>query len=393
MNHTPNANRLHIGVYGKCNCGKSSLINAISNQASAIVSDTKGTTTDPVFKAMEIHPIGPCVLIDTPGFDDTTTLGKLRVEASEKAADRTDIAIMVFCDTDFTHEKQWLDTFKQKKIPVVAVINKADIIDSKHIKNKIFQELKLNAITVSALNKTGIDDLKEALVRSVPEDYEVKSITSHLANKDDVVLLVMPQDIQAPKGRLILPQVQTIRDLLDNKCIVVSTTTDQLETALSTLKNPPKLIITDSQVFDVVYRQKPEESILTSFSALFARYKGDIDVYVSGAEKIPHLKETDTVLIAEACSHNALDGDIGREKIPAMLRKIAGEKLKVEIVSGVDFPKDLSKYALIIHCGGCMFNRKYILSRIEKAKGQNIPITNYGIAIAKIKGILEKISY
>ncbi|MBQ4542703.1 MAG: [Clostridia bacterium] len=198
---------------------------------------------------------------------------------------------------------------------------------------------------------------------------------------------------QAPKGRLILPQVQTIRDLLDNKCIVVSATTDQLETALSTLKNPPKLIITDSQVFDIVYKQKPEESILTSFSALFARYKGDIDVYVSGAEKIPHLKETDTVLIAEACSHNALDGDIGREKIPAMLRKIAGEKLKVEIVSGVDFPKDLSNYDLVIHCGGCMFNRKYILSRIEKAVSQNVPITNYGIAIAKMKGILDKITY
>ena len=388
MNHTPNANRLHIGVYGKCNCGKSSLINAISNQDAAIVSDTKGTTTDPVLKTMEIHPIGPCVLIDTPGFDDTTTLGKLRVEATEKAADRTDIAVLIFCDTDFSYEKQWLDTFKEKKIPVVAVINKADILDSEYIKSKIKQELKLDAITVSALNKSGIDELKEALTRLVPEDYEVKSITSHLVNKDDVVLLVMPQDIQAPKGRLILPQVQTIRDLLDNRCIVVSTTTDQLKNALSTLKNPPKLIITDSQVFDT-----PKESILTSFSALFARYKGDIDVYVSGAEKIPHLKETDTVLIAEACTHNALDGDIGREKIPAMLRKIAGEKLKVEIVSGVDFPKDLSNYDLVIHCGGCMFNRKYILSRIEKAVSQNVPITNYGIAIAKMKGILDKITY
>ncbi len=393
MNHTPNANRLHIGVYGKCNCGKSSLINAISNQDAAIVSDTKGTTTDPVLKTMEIHPIGPCVLIDTPGFDDTTTLGKLRVEATEKAADRTDIAVLIFCDTDFSYEKQWLYTFKEKKIPVVAVINKADILDSEYIKSKIKQELKLDAITVSALNKSGIDELKEALTRLVPEDYEVKSITSHLVNKDDVVLLVMPQDIQAPKGRLILPQVQTIRDLLDNRCIVVSTTTDQLKNALSTLKNPPKLIITDSQVFDTVYEQKPKESILTSFSALFARYKGDIDVYVSGAEKIPHLKETDTVLIAEACTHNALDGDIGREKIPAMLRKIAGEKLKVEIVSGVDFPKELSNYDLVIHCGGCMFNRKYILSRIEKAVSQNVPITNYGIAIAKMKGILDKITY
>ncbi|MBQ3115150.1 MAG: [Clostridia bacterium] len=393
MNTTPNANRLHIGVFGKCNCGKSSLINVISNQASAIVSDTKGTTTDPVFKAMEIHPIGPCVLIDTPGFDDTTALGKLRVEASKNATDRKDIAIMVFCDTDFEHEKQWLEIFRQKNIPAVAVINKADIIDSEYIKNKILQELNLNAITVSALNKTGIQELKEALVRLVPEDYEIKSITSHLVNQDDVVLLVMPQDIQAPKGRLILPQVQTIRDLLDNKCIVVSTTTDQLEKALLSLCKSPKLIITDSQVFDTVYNKKPQDSILTSFSALFARYKGDIDIYVSGAEKILELKETDTVLIAEACSHNALDGDIGREKIPAMLRKIAGEKLNVEIVSGVDFPKDLSKYSLIIHCGGCMFNRKYILSRIEKAVQQNIPITNYGIAIAKIKGILNKISY
>lgn len=393
MNTTPNANRLHIAVFGKCNCGKSSLINALSNQESAIVSDTKGTTTDPVFKAMEIHPIGACVLIDTAGYDDTSELGRLRVLASKKVVDRTDIAILIICDNDFTYEKEWLKLFREKNIPVIAVINKADIIDGEKLKQEIKDQLKLSAILVSAALKTGITDVREALVRAVPEDYEVKSITKHLCSEDDVVMLVMPQDIQAPKGRLILPQVQTIRDLLDNKCIVLSTTTDKLVNALASLKEAPKLIITDSQVFDIVYKQKPKESTLTSFSTLFARYKGDIDQYVLGAEKIPQLKESDTVLIAEACSHNALDGDIGREKIPNMLKKIAGENLKIEVVSGVNFPTDLSKYALIIHCGGCMFNRKYILSRIEKAKGQNIPITNYGIAIAKIKGILDKISY
>ncbi len=393
MNNTPNANRLHIGIFGKCNSGKSSLINAIANQDTALVSATAGTTTDPVYKAMEIHPLGACVLIDTAGFDDTTDLGEMRIKSAMKVIDKTDIAIVVFCDRDIALEKEWITKLKAAKIPVMAVINKVDVINPESLKETIKKEFRLDAILVSATKKDGIDKLKSELIRLVPENFEIPSITAHLCNKDDVVMLVMPQDIAAPKGRLILPQVQTIRDLLDNKCLVYCVTTDKLETALKTLKEPPKVIITDSQVFDVVYNLKPEESVLTSFSALFARYKGDIDEYVKAAEIIPELTQNNRVLIAEACTHSPLEEDIGRVKIPMMLRKIAGEGLKIDIVSGTDFPEDLSSYSLIIHCGGCMFNRKYILSRIEKAKAQNIPITNYGIAIAKIKGILEKIKY
>lgn len=388
---TPNANRLHIAFFGKCNSGKSSLINAIANQPAALVSETAGTTTDPVIKAIEINPLGACVLIDTAGIDDTSKLGEMRIEASKKIIPRTDIAVMVFSDDNFQYEKKWLELMG--KTPVIAVVNKSDIVNAPQIAEKIKEELKLDAVIVSAAQKNGIDDLKAALSRAVPEDFEQPGIAGHLCGENDVVMLVMPQDIQAPKGRLILPQVQTIRDLLDNKCVVISVTTDKIDNALSTLKEPPKLIITDSQVFDVVYEKKPPESALTSFSALFARYKGDIDEYVKGAQKIPQLTEDDTVLIAEACSHMPLDGDIGRIKLPKMLRAAVGEGLKIENTAGVDFPKDLSKYALVIHCGGCMFNRKYILSRINAAKVQGVPVTNYGIAIAKLKGILEKIDY
>ena len=388
---TPNANRLHIAFFGRCNCGKSSVINAISNQPAAIVSPTAGTTADPVLKPIEINPIGACVLIDTAGFDDTGELGKMRVAAAKKVIAKTDLAVMLFCGDDFSYEKKWLELLKNT--PVVAVVNKSDEINAPEIAAKIKAELGLDPVCVSAKNCSGIENLKDAIVRAVPEDFSPQSITAHLCSEDDVVLLVMPQDIQAPKGRLILPQVQTIRDLLDNKCIVMSVTTDKLENALNSLKNPPKVIITDSQVFDVVYNKKPPESVLTSFSALFARYKGDIDLYVAGAEKIPELKPDDTVLIAEACSHMPLDGDIGRVKLPKMLRQIAGEELKIENTAGTDFPSDLSKYALVIHCGGCMFNRKYVLSRVYSAKNQNVPVTNYGIAIAKIKGILDKIKY
>lgn len=393
MNNTPNANRLHIAVFGKCNSGKSSLVNAIANQNTALVSDKAGTTTDPVYKAMEIHPLGACVLIDTAGFDDTTELGEMRIKSAQQVIAKADIAIMVFSDTDIEYEKQWIKKLNDAKVPVLAVANKSDINDTNTLAKLIKSELKLDAIEVSAVTGQGIALLKDALVRLVPEDFEVPSITAHLCKEDDVVMLVMPQDIQAPKGRLILPQVQTIRDLLDNKCLVYCVTTDKMEKALATLKEPPKVIITDSQVFDVVYKLKPKQSVLTSFSSLFARYKGDIDEYVKGAEMIPKLTENDTVLIAEACSHTPLDGDIGRVKLPKMLKSIAGEGLKIQIVSGTDFPEDLSPYSLVIHCGGCMFNRKYILSRVQKAKNNNVPITNYGIAIAKIKGILDKIKY
>lgn len=392
LNRTPNSNRLHIAIFGKRNSGKSSLLNAITGQDMALVSETAGTTTDPVFKAMEIIPLGACVLIDTAGFDDVGTLGEMRVQKTKEVVEKTDIALVLFCDDDFTLEKEWIQALKDKKIPFLLVINKSDLLeDAEALEQKIKDAFGKQPLLVSAKSKQGIDLIKDELVRIMPEDFEQKSITGHLAKEKDIVLLVMPQDIQAPKGRLILPQVQTIRDLLDNKCIVVSATTDNMEASLEALKKPPALIITDSQVFNTVYMKKPKESILTSFSVLFARYKGDVEEYIKGAEAIDGLKETDRVLIAEACTHAPLDGDIGRIKLPKMLRKKFGEGLQIDIVAGVDFPKDVSGYSLIIHCGGCMFNRKYLLSRIQRAKEQNVPMTNYGVAIAKLMGVLEHV--
>lgn len=392
LNQTPKSDRLHIALFGKRNAGKSSLINAITGQQTAIVSDTAGTTADPVYKAMELSPLGPCVLIDTAGFDDEGVLGSLRVEKTRKVVEAADVAILVFADTDFTFETEWIQMLKEKSTPILAVVNKADVLaNTNEIAEKVRAEFGLDALLVSAHTGGGIEQIRPALARLVPEGFGTQSIACHLAGAGDVVLLVMPQDIQAPKGRLILPQVQTIRDLLDGKALVLSCTTDCMDGALAALKEPPKLIITDSQVFDVVYQKKPEKSLLTSFSVLMARYKGDIAAFVRGAAAIDTLKETDRVLIAEACTHAPLSEDIGRVKIPRMLRQRVGEGLTVDIASGNSFPDDLSPYALIIHCGACMFNRRYVLSRIEKAKAAGVPITNYGVAIAKLKGILDKI--
>ena len=393
LTNTPSANRLHIAMFGRRNSGKSSLINAITGQDIALVSEIAGTTTDPVYKAMELHPIGPVMFIDTAGFDDEGTLGEMRIEKTRKAVDKTDVAIVFFCGTEFSCEKEWVAELRKRKIPIIPVINKADVIaNSAEIANAAREAFGLSPIIISAKEKAGLDIVREELVRAVPEDFEVKSITSHLADEGDLVLLVMPQDIQAPKGRLILPQVQIIRDLLDIKCLVMSVTTDKLEQALKTLVKPPKLIITDSQVFSKVYALKPAESLLTSFSVLFAEYKGDVSAYVEGAEAIDELTEASAVLIAEACTHAPLSEDIGRIQLPRLLRKKAGESLTVDIVSGTDFPKDLSKYSLVIQCGCCMFNRKYVLTRIAMAQEQNVPICNYGIAIAKINDILDKIA-
>ncbi len=394
LNETPNANRLHIAVFGRRNSGKSSLINAITNQQTAIVSDVAGTTADPVYKAMELNPIGPCVFIDTAGFDDVGELGMMRVEKTKNVLDKTDIALMVFCDADMSLEKEWLEELKQRNIPVVAIVNKADVLNNAgKLSDKIKAEFKLQPIVVSASKNFNIDDVKNEIIRVLPADFESDSITGHLVQENDVVLLVMPQDIQAPKGRLILPQVQTIRDLLDHKCVVISTVADKIDEALASLSKPPELIITDSQVFGLVYGKKPKESKLTSFSVLLSKYKGDIDEFVKGAAAVDTLKETDSVLIAEACSHKPLDGDIARVKIPNMLRKKVGQGLKIDVVGGNDFPEDLSPYSLIVHCGGCMFNKKYLMSRIERAKTQGVPISNYGVVIAKLTGILDKIDY
>lgn len=401
--HTPNANRLHIALFGKRNSGKSSLINALTGQDTALVSDTPGTTTDPVQKAMEIHGIGPCLFIDTPGFDDEGELGNRRIERTWKAVEKTDIALLLCAggssaeetgEPDFTEELHWLEQLKAKNIPTILLINKADIRkNTASLAIRIKETFGSQPIPVSAKEKTGIELIRQAILEKLPEDFDQQSITGNLVTEGDLVLLVMPQDIQAPKGRLILPQVQTMRELLDKKCLIMSCTTDKLRETLQALSRPPKLIITDSQVFKTVYEQKPEESRLTSFSVLFAGYKGDIRYYVKSASAIGSLTESSRVLIAEACTHTPLSEDIGRVKLPHLLRKRIGEKLSIDIVAGTDFPQDLTPYSLVIHCGACMFNRKYVLNRIERARLQNVPMTNYGVAIAFLNGILNQIEY
>ncbi len=399
LNETPGSSRLHIGIFGKTNSGKSALINAFTGQEVSIVANVAGTTTDPVYKAMEVHPLGPCIIIDTAGFGDESELGKSRMEKTRLAAEKTDIALLLVAgngdaalDEEQTH---WYRFLKEHGTPVLFVVGKTDIRSDAQV-DKLAAAIRgktgEEAYPVSAKTGEGMEALKEALIRKLPENYGSRLITGTLVGREDLVLLVMPQDIQAPKGRLILPQVQTLRELLDKKCLVMSVTTDQLIPALAVLKKAPKLIITDSQVFGYVYENKPAESMLTSFSVLFAAYKGDLPYYVEGAEHIDALNAHSRILIAECCTHAPLKEDIGREKIPRMLRKRFGESLAVDIVSGTDFPKDLSGYDLIIQCGACMFNRKYVMSRIGHAREQGVPMTNYGVTIAHLTGILDKIS-
>lgn len=393
LNETPGANRLHIGFFGKRNSGKSSLMNAFTGQEVSIVSDVAGTTTDLVSKPMEVHPLGACVLMDTAGFDDEGELGKNRVEKTRLAAQKADIAVIVCTDTELSEELAWYHFFEERHTPIAVVINKTDCITNiDELQEAVTAAFKQEPVLVSAQKREGINALKERLVRLLPENYGADQITGDLVQEGDVVLLVMPQDIQAPKGRLILPQVQTLRELLDKKCLVMSVTTDKLTAALTTLAAPPKLIITDSQVFAYVYEHKPKESMLTSFSVLFAAYKGDLPYYIEGAKQLDALTEQSKVLIAECCTHAPLAEDIGRVKLPRMLRKRVGEGLVIDTVSGTDYPQDLSGYDLIIQCGACMFNRKYVLSRIERARGQKVPMTNYGVAIAHLSGILSDVT-
>lgn len=393
LNGTPGSNRLHIGIFGKTNSGKSSFINAFTKQEVSIVADVAGTTTDPVYKPMEIYPLGPCVIIDTAGFDDESALGERRVEKTRLAAEKTDIAVILVSDLRQNVELEWYRFFKQKNTPVLFVISKADVLaDADVIAAEIRRETGEDALLISARTGEGMERVREALARLVPENFGSRLITGELVAENDLVLLVMPQDIQAPKGRLILPQVQTLRELLDKKCLVMSVTTDKLLSALAALKHPPKLIITDSQVFGYVYEHKPKESMLTSFSVLFAAYKGDLPYYVEGAAMLDALTPQSRVLIAECCTHAPLAEDIGREKIPNLLRRRVGEGITVEVVSGTDFPQDLSGYDLVIQCGACMFNRKYVMSRIDRARAQGVAMTNYGVAIAYLSGILDKIS-
>ena len=393
FNRVPQSERIHIALFGRRNVGKSSLINALTGQHIALVSDVPGTTTDPVIKSMEILPLGPCVLIDTAGFDDSGKVGNLRTERTREVIKQTDIAILVTDGTSLDEETAWAKLLKQADVPYIAVINKTDLMDEvpSALLDDIAKLLGCEVIAVSALKGTGLDHLRQTMARLVP-DHDKKSLTGNLAQAGDTVLLVMPQDPQAPKGRLILPQVQTLRDLMDKRCIAICCTTEDIDHTLATLKESPHLIITDSQVFDIVYRKKPEGSLLTSFSVLMAAHKGDIRFFVRSAMAIDRLTEQSRVLIAEACTHAPLAEDIGRVKIPRMLRQRVGQGLTVDIVAGKDFPEDLTSYDLVIHCGGCMFNNRFMQSRVEQCRRQGTPMTNYGITIAHLKGILDKVA-
>ena len=387
---TPRAERLHIAFYGRCNSGKSSLINALTGQQSAVVSATPGTTTDPVLKTMEIHGLGPCVLIDTPGFDDEGDLGTLRVQQSRKMLDKTDLAVLLLSEAmPQNDEIEWFRLLEERHIPTVVVRSKADLVagmpDAEA--EALFGQQPLR---VSASNSTGLDALREALIRNLPEDYNQPEITGSLASAGDVVMLVMPQDIQAPKGRLILPQQQTIREILDSNSAAIVVKEDELPHTLSCFTKKPSLVITDSQVFGRVSADTPDDIRLTSFSILMARHKGLLESAVRGVTAVDKLKDGDTVLIAEGCTHHRQCDDIGTVKIPRWLKEYTGKDISIETASGRDFPEDLSPYAMVIHCGGCMLNEREMKYRIACAQDAGIPITNYGVAIAYMNGILKR---
>lgn len=389
MLNTPKANRLHISILGKRNAGKSSLINALTNQPLSLVSDTPGTTTDPVSKAMELLPLGPVVIIDTAGLDDTGDLGTLRVEKTKEVMLKTDLAVLVFSaeDNNIENEKEWFKDLKQKNIPVIGVINKIDLGMSNL--ELLQKEFDIPFVEISSREKINIGKFKELLIKNAPIDFEMPSILGDIVNPKARVILVAPQDIQAPKGRLILPQVQIIRDILDNDAMALTVKDTELEDLLKIIKTP-SLVITDSQMFKKVNEIVPPNIRLTSFSILMARYKGDLELFIKGAKAINNLKPNDKVLIAEACTHHAQKGDIAREKLPLLLEKKVGGKLDIVNVSGSDFPKNLSEFKLIVHCGSCMFTRKQLLSRLELVKEKNIPITNFGVALAELNGILDR---
>lgn len=405
MEQTPRSQRLHIGLYGKRNSGKSSLINSLTGQDIALVSSTPGTTTDPVHKAIELPHLGACTIIDTAGYDDDDqALGEQRVARSLRTLEQVDIALLLVSaellsrpQHDLSLEKTWFTELSTRKIPTLVILSQADrVSDHSSLLALLREELELPertlSLALSAHASIGLESLRDLLPRLLPEDFGSQTITGSLCQAGDVVLLVMPQDKSAPKGRLILPQVQTTRELLDKGCTIISCTPDTLEASLKALREAPKLIITDSQAFAAVYPLKPTGSLLTSFSVLFAAYKGDIELFVQGAKALDGLKSGSKVLIAEACTHAPATEDIGRVKIPNLLRKRYGE-VEIEIISGINYPEDLRQYDLIIHCGSCMFNRAHTLRRVARAKAQEVPITNYGICLAHLTGILDKISY
>ena len=384
------AERVHIAVFGRCNAGKSTLVNRITGQDVAIVSPHAGTTTDPVQKAIEINGLGAAIIIDTPGLDDTTTLGSERVQRTSKVLDRTDIAVVLLTDEESSAEERIIEELKIREIPVVVALAHIDRLDSpQSIVDSLTKRLSRKVLPISALTGEGVEQLLQEIVAIRPA--EERLITEGFCKAGDRVLLVMPQDKSAPKGRLIQPQVQTIRELLDRGAIPICCTPDRMAEALASLATPPELIITDSQAFEEVYKLKPQASVLTSFSILFARYKGDIALFMEGVRALKRLTPTSRILIAEACTHTPQNEDIGRVKLPRILRKRFGEQLHIDIVGGADYPEDLSSYDLIIHCGACMFNRKHVLSRIQRAREQGVAITNYGVILAALSGILDRV--
>ena len=384
LNDTPKSDRIHIGIFGRRNAGKSSIINAITSQNLAVVSKVKGTTTDPVQKAMELLPLGPVMIIDTPGIDDEGELGKMRVEKSYQVLNKTDIALLVVdgnegltqCDKDLIEE------IKKRKLPYLIILNKSDEVCNRY-------DIE-NSIWVSAETKENIWELKERISKLVPNENMTLKIISDLLDPEDIVVLVVPIDSAAPKGRLILPQQQTIRDVLEAGAISVVTRDTELPQTLKSLGKKPKIVVTDSQAFGKVKNDVPEDILLTSFSILFARYKGDLAEQIKAVKAIDSLKDGDYVLISEGCSHHRQCDDIGTVKIPRWLKEHSGKKINYEFSSGTEFPRDLSKYKAVIHCGGCTLNEKEMKHRIAVAKEQNVPITNYGIFIAYTQGILKR---
>ena len=385
LNNVVSAERLHIGFFGLRNAGKSSLVNAVTGQKLSLVSDVKGTTTDPVQKAMELLPLGPVVIIDTPGIDDEGELGAMRVERAKQTLSKIHIAVIVTdANAQITPaEKELLEIFKQKNIPFILAKNKADLL-------KEIPESAENELYVSAVTGYNVNALKEKLAALLKEAKTDKKILADIVKAGDRVVLVVPIDESAPKGRLILPQQQTIRELLEIGATTVVVKPEELVYALGEFKTPPRLVITDSQAFGQVQKMVPEDIMLTSFSILFARYKGDLNTVVKGAFALDNLKDGDTLLISEGCTHHRQCKDIGSVKIPGWVKNHSGKELNFEFTSGGEFPDDLSKYALVIHCGGCMLNEKEMQNRLEKAEKSGIPITNYGTAIAHIHGILKR---
>lgn len=405
MNNTPSGERIHIGFFGRRNAGKSSLVNAVTGQELAVVSEQKGTTTDPVYKAMELLPLGPVMIIDTPGFDDEGSLGELRVKKTKQVLNKTDVAVLVVdaieglgpCD------RELIALFKQKEIPYIIAANKADLTEEpKELAEKVAEQLNVNTadggasdgasavVAVSALQAQGIYELKETIGKLAADGENDKRLVADLVSQGDLVVLVVPIDSAAPKGRLILPQQQVIRDLLEAGAISVVVKESELAETLVKLGQKPAMVITDSQAFEEVAKIVPEDITLTSFSILMARYKGLLDLAVEGVATIDQLKDGDRVLISEGCTHHRQCDDIGTVKIPRWLKQHTGRELVIETSSGMGFPEDLSPYAMIIHCGGCMLNEREVRYRMKCAKDAGVPITNYGIVIAYMKGILKR---